>query len=102
MTHLHDLRGSAAWETSASEPVISFVLDTGEVVGWPFFHLAAAHYSPEEERLSLQWPTGIIAITGAKALAFYREFAKHKASWCKADGQEITSVVLHRPQPAEA
>ncbi len=37
-----------------------------------------------------------IEIYGPKALDFYKDFAKGKGTWCKADGKEILSVTFIR------
>jgi hypothetical protein len=79
------------WE-EASQSVVSFILDGGQVFGCNFFHLVSAHYLPETEQLLLQWPPGIVEITGPKALDFYKDFAKGKGTWIKADGKDITAV----------
>jgi hypothetical protein len=37
-------------------------------------------YSPDTQRLLLQWPPGVVEITGPKTLDFYRDFAKGKGN----------------------
>jgi hypothetical protein len=95
-TRLDYGRQDECWQES-QEPVISFVLDSGEVFGCNFFHLVQAHYSPTEQRLLLQWPPVLVEITGPKALDFYKDFAKGKGTWIKADGVDILSVILQLP-----
>jgi len=87
------------WE-ERSEAVSSFILDSGEVFGCPFFHLVRAQYSPGGQLLLLEWSSGVVAITGPKTLEFYKEFARQHATWIKADGKDIQSVTLIRPTTA--
>jgi hypothetical protein len=75
-------------------PVVTFVLDDGQIFGCNFFHLISAHYFPDKQSVLLRFPSGIAEIIGPKALDFYKDFAKHKASWIKADGEGIVSVTL--------
>jgi hypothetical protein len=94
---MSDRYGQAtSWE-ERTEAVISFVLDGGRVFGCPFFHLIRADYDPDSKELSLQWPPGIVVITGPKALEFYTAFAKQYATWLKADRKDIESVTLLVP-----
>jgi hypothetical protein len=86
-----DLHGSEAW-APATEPVITFSLDNGRVIGFPFSHLVKAEYSTAG--LVLHWPTDMVEITGPKALEFYKDFAKGNGTWVKADGTDIESVRL--------
>jgi hypothetical protein len=57
-------------------------------------------YSPDTQRLLLQWPPGVVEITGPKTLDFYRDFAKGKGTWIKTDGVDILSVTLRTKQRA--
>jgi hypothetical protein len=82
--------------------VSSFILDSGEVFGCPFFNLVRAEYSPGAQQLLLEWPPGIVVITGPKALEFYKDFARHHGTWIKADGTDIQSVILNVPAAATA
>jgi len=84
---------TTCWE-ERTEAVSSFVLDGGRVFGCPFFHLMRADYDPDSQELSLQWPPGIVVITGPKTLDFYKEFARQHATWIKADRKDIQSVIL--------
>ena len=85
-----EIRRAAPPSTPAVAFLTTFVLDSGATVGFAFHHLVAAQY--DNEQLLIQWPPGTITITGPKALEFYKDFAKGKGTWIKADGQEILSV----------
>jgi hypothetical protein len=82
-------------------PVVSFVCDSGETYGFPFFSLQAARVDAEGQALILQFQGAIIEIGGPKALDFYKAFAKGRASWIKADAQSILSVKVHVPVAEE-
>jgi hypothetical protein len=47
--------------------------------------------------LSLQWPGAVIEIRGPLAGEFYKDFAKHRGTWIKADGESIVSVKMFSP-----
>jgi hypothetical protein len=99
-TRLDYGRQAQSWE-ELSEPVVSFMLDDGQIFGCPFFHLVGAQYLPEEQNLILVWPSGIVKVTGPKALEFYKDFAKGKGTWIKADGEGIMSVQVILPAPGQ-
>jgi hypothetical protein len=82
----------SCWE-ERSEPIVSFVCADG-VLGFPFSHLLATRYVEAEQLLTLQWSSVIMEIRGPKALDFYKDFAKGKGTWIKADGKEILSVTM--------
>jgi hypothetical protein len=94
---LQDLVGSESFEHTSNEPVVSFVLDNGEIFGALLSHLTDARYHPETEKLVLRWPVGIVEVRGPKALEFYKAFAKGRGSWAKADGADILSVTFIAP-----
>jgi hypothetical protein len=82
----------ACWE-ERSEPIVSFVC-ADVVWGFPLSHMLAARYVDADQLLTLQWSSAKIEIHGPKALDFYKDFAKGKGTWCKADGKEILSVTF--------
>jgi hypothetical protein len=83
----------ACWE-ERSEPIVSFVC-ADVVWGFPLSHMLAARYVDADQLLTLQWSSAKIEIHGPKALDFYKDFAKGKGTWCKADGKEILSVTFY-------
>jgi hypothetical protein len=91
---------NSTWEEEQS-PVMSFVCDSGEIYGFPFFSLQAARVDAEGQALILQFQGAIIEISGPKALEFYKVFAKGRASWIKADAESILSVKVHVPTEQE-
>jgi hypothetical protein len=92
-------RQASAWEEEQS-PVVSFVCDSGEIYGFPFFSLQAARVDAEGQALILQF-SAIIEIHGPKVLEFYKAFARGRACWIKADGDSILSVKVHVPTEQE-
>jgi hypothetical protein len=88
-----DLDKEQAW-TTKTEPVVTFVCDSGKVVGFPLFHLAIAQYDPDQHVLMLRFSSGVVIIQGAGALAFYKDFAKGKATWIGTNHEEILSVTF--------
>jgi hypothetical protein len=80
---------------------VSFVCDSGEIYGFPFFSLQAASVDAEGQTLILQFQGAIIEIRGPKVLEFYKVFAKGHASSIKADAESILSVKVHVPTEQE-
>jgi hypothetical protein len=89
-----------AWEEEPA-PIVTFVCDSGEIYGFPFFGLQASRIPPEGQALTLQFPGSITEIRGPKVLEFYKAFAKGRASWIKADGDGILSAQVHVPTEQE-
>ena len=90
------------WE-SEHEPVITFFTDDGDELGFPFFGLLAAQYTPRDQTLALQWQGAQVRIQGPRARDFFRAFAKGSATAIKANGADIVSVeVILPPSPAPA
>src|SRR5438128_2714275 len=44
-----------------------------------------------------RWPGAVIEIRGPVAGEFYKDFAKHRGTWIKADGESIVSVKMFSP-----
>jgi len=92
---LHEEYGrKQCWEEQ-QEPIVSFCCDDGATCGFPFFHLSVARLT--DDLLSLQWPGAVIEIRGPLAGEFYKDFAKHRGTWIKADGESIVSVKMFSP-----
>jgi hypothetical protein len=94
-------RVTHAWEEEQA-PIVTFVCDSGEIYGFPFFGLQAARMDVKSQTLTLQFPGSMTEILGPKVLEFYKAFAKGRASWIKADGEGILSVQVHVPTEQEA
>ena len=93
---LHEEYGwKQCWEEQ-QEPIVSFCCDDGATCGFPFFHLSVARLT--DDLLSLQWPGAVIEIRGPLAGEFYKDFAKHRGTWIKADGESILSVKMFSPE----
>src|SRR5271165_3414127 len=89
---LHEEYGrKQCWEEQ-QEPIVSFCCDDGAICGFPFLHLSVARLT--DDLLSLQWPGAVIEIRGPLAGEFYKDFAKHRGTWIKADGESIVSVKM--------
>ena len=93
-------RKSAAWESDTA-PIVSFCVGD-DVVGFPFFQLAAAKYTAAEQTLVLQFSGAIIEIQGPKVLDFYKDFCRQEATWVRVDDKDIMSVKLFAVERQEA
>jgi hypothetical protein len=87
-------RKSQAWELGCPE-IVRFTTDDGCCYGFLFHALASGVYIPEHERLMLAYSLGTVVITGPKVADFWDDLAQRKAVSLKADGKDITSVVMH-------
>jgi hypothetical protein len=82
------------WE-EASQSVVSFILDGGQVFGCNFFHLVSAQYLPETEQLLLQWAYGHRGNNRAESFGFLQGFCERE--W--GLGSRPTAKTLRRCGP---
>jgi hypothetical protein len=91
-------RRSPAWESGNSE-IVRFWTDDGNCYGFIFHHVTATYYDAHFRRLRIDWALGTLIIAGPRVLDFYEDFSNHRASVLRADGTEITSVVMEFSKP---
>jgi hypothetical protein len=84
---------SVVWQ-ERGEPVFRAWVDGGRCYLLPFFSFLGGSFDEVHQTVTLEFQLGTVVVTGPKAWDFCNGFSQHKATLLKADGQDITSVVM--------